>query len=361
MVEVECLGVERLRASIESGHGVLLAPNHCRECDPMVVAELSGQARRDLFVMASAHLFMAGRFMAWFLRRAGAFSVYREGLDRAAVSAAVDILEQARRPLVIFAEGVVSRTNDHLNALMEGTALIARSAAKRRAKTRPPGKVVAHAVAIRYKLLDDVEEVLPPKLEDVERRLTWRPQSGLPLVERITKAGLGLLALKEIEYLGAPQTGLIQERLARLLDHILAPLEEEWCKGQREPNTIARIKRLRAAILPDLVKGDIPEEERQRRWRQLEDVYLAQQIDHYPPDYVDYAGPEPTAERLLETVERFEEDLTDKVRVYGRLKAVVEVGEAIEVSPEREGKGADALMLRIEESLRSMLGISKAR
>ena len=38
-------------------------------------------------------------------------------------------VDVVRRPLVIFAEGVVSRTNDRLNALQEGVAFIARSAA----------------------------------------------------------------------------------------------------------------------------------------------------------------------------------------------------------------------------------------
>ena len=64
-----------------------------------------------------------------------------------------------------------------------------------------------------------------------------------------------------------------------------------------------------------MVAGDIAADERKRRWRQLADLYLAQQLACYPPDYI---RPDPRPDRMLETVIRFEEDLTDQSRVYGR-------------------------------------------
>ena len=63
-------------------------------------------------------------------------------------------------------------------------------------------------------------------------------------------------------------------------------------------------------------------------------------------------------DRLLETVERYEEDLTDKVCVHGNLHAILEVGEAIEVSSQRDrGAATDPLMDRIEVDLQSMLDL----
>src|SRR5205807_7240117 len=122
-----------------------------------------------------------------------------EGVDREALRAATAILVAARRPLVIFAEGVVSRTNDRLNALQEGVAFIARSAAKIRAKAGLPGKVVVHPVFLRYFFEGDLTAAIIPVLEEIERRLSWRPQRQLPLYERICKVGEGLLSVKEIE------------------------------------------------------------------------------------------------------------------------------------------------------------------
>jgi 1-acyl-sn-glycerol-3-phosphate acyltransferase len=351
---VECIHADRLAQSIAAGHGVLLTPNHSRDDDPFVVGMLTREVHSPFFIMASWHLFMQDRMHAFLLRRAGAFSVYREGIDRTAVNTAVEILETAERPLVIFPEGVVSRANDRLNELMEGTALIARSAAKKRAKLQPPKKVVVHPVAIRYRFHGNVEPAITSVLDKIETRLTWQKQQ-LPLVERIYKTGGALLGLKEMEYLGEARSGPIDARLANLIDAILVPVETQWFKKKQEGSIPARVKRLRSAILPDMADDKVDEAERQRRWKQLADLYLAQQLSNYPSDYV---RSNPTPERLLETVERFEEDLTDRITVHRPLHATVTVGEAIEASPTREARGGDdPLMEQIASQLRTMLAL----
>jgi 1-acyl-sn-glycerol-3-phosphate acyltransferase len=355
----ELLGTERLRASLDAGHGVMLAPNHCRPCDPMVVGLVGRAVGRSCCIMASWHLFMQSRFQAWLLPRLGVFSLYREGMDREALKCAVRILTEAQRPLVVFPEGAVTRTNDRLNHLMEGTAFIARSAARQRADTALPGKVVVHPVAIRYFHGGDIASAVTPVIEAIEQRLTWQPRTGQPLLERIRFVGRALLTLKEIEYFGEPCQGSWTERLAALIDRVLAPLETEWLKGRHSGDVVARVKALRAAILPDLVAAEVCEAERARRWRHLADTYLAQQLFLYPPEYF---GPAPTAEQVLETVERFEEDLTDSVRVYRPLHAAVAVGEAIEVSAGRErGAAGDPLMVELRQRLEAGLAELRRR
>src|SRR6202021_2998186 len=153
-----------------------------------------------LFVVASAHLFIGHRFQTFLLRRAGAFSIYREGMDKQAVQTSIEVLSTAERPLVIFPEGHISRTNDRLTPMLEGTALIARQAAKKRGKENK--KVVVHPVAIRYSFPFDVQAAAAKMLDEIETRLTWRPSRELPLHERFQKVGAGLLALKELQYLG---------------------------------------------------------------------------------------------------------------------------------------------------------------
>jgi 1-acyl-sn-glycerol-3-phosphate acyltransferase len=355
----ELLGTARLRASIAAGHGVLLTPNHCRPCDPMALGLVSRAVGRPFHIMASWHLFMQGGLQSWLLPRLGVFSVYREGMDREALKCAMRILAAAQRPLVLFPEGVVSRTNDRLNHLMEGTAFIARGAAKQRAGATPAGKVVVHPVAIRYFFGGDPAAALGPVLETIERRLSWRPRREQPLLDRIAHVGTALLTLKEIEYLGAPRPGELHQRLAALIDRLLTPLEGEWLKGKRDGDVVTRVKALRAAILPDMVSDEVSEAERARRWRQLEDTYLAQQLFFYPPEYF---GPQPTPEQLLETVERFEEDLTDVARVHRPIHVAIEVGEAIEVSPTRErGAAADPLMIELRQRIEAGLATLRER
>jgi 1-acyl-sn-glycerol-3-phosphate acyltransferase len=354
IVSVECRDADKLLASWSAGHGIVLAPNHCRPSDPEVIHEVSRQLGLLPFVMASWHLFMQSRVQTFLLQRIGAFSIYREGLDRTALNMAIDILEQGTRPLLLFPEGVITRTNDRLNPLLEGIAFIARAAAKKRAKMTPPGQVVVHPLAIRYHYSGDVQRAVEPALSEIESRLAWRPQKQLTLEDRIAKVGQALLALKEIEFLGRAQVGPSGERLERLIDALLVPLEKIWLKGEREPHVVSRVKKLRSAVLPDMVLGDLPEAERQQRWTQLADMYLAQQLSCYPPDYL---AANPTPERLLETVERFEEDLTDQCRTYPPLRAIVTVGEAIPAIPARDRAGEDPLLTELERQLQELLGI----
>ncbi len=353
---VELRGVDLLRASLAAGHGILLAPNHCRPCDPLVLGPLSYSVGRPFYIIASWHVFMQHRLQSFLLPRLGCFSIYREGSDRESLKTAMHLTAEAARPLVIFPEGVISRHNDLLNHLMEGTALMARGAAKQRAAADPPGRVVVHPVAIRYLFDGDIDATARPVLAEIERRLSWRPADDLPLPDRIARIGGALLALKEIEYLGAARTGPVAARLAALIDRLLVPLEAEWVKGRREPEIVGRVKLLRIALVPEMAAGTLPEPELQRRWRHLADLYLAQQLSCYPPDYL---AADPTPERLLETIERFEEDLTDRARVHAPLRAVVEVGPAIEVSPERSrSPDGDPLMAEIRTRLEAMLAAS---
>ncbi len=351
--DVSVVGAEKIRASIDAGHGVLVTPNHCRDEDPFILSFLANAIGRPFFVVASAHLFMQNQLQTFLLRRAGAFSIYREGMDKQAVQTSIEILESGERPLVIFPEGHISRTNDRLTPMLEGTALIARQAAKKRAKDNK--KVVVHPVAIRYSFPFDVESAAARMLDTIEQRLTWRPSRGLPIHQRFKKVGAGLLALKELEYLGETQDGSIGDRIPKLIDAILKPMEAEWTNSNSEGHPVARVKRLRSAILPDMIKGDLDEAEKARRWKLLEDATLAQLLYHYPPDYVSDGCPKA---RMIETVERFEEDLTGKVSLHGPVEATITVGDAIDVSTGREARGeSDPLMGAIESQLRSMLGI----
>jgi 1-acyl-sn-glycerol-3-phosphate acyltransferase len=354
IVAVECQGVEKLLASHSAGHGIVLAPNHCRPCDPEVINEMCRQTGLLPYFVASWHLFMQSRLQTFMLRRLGAFSIYREGMDRAALNMGIEILEQSSRPLVIFPEGIISRTNDLLNPLHEGVSFIARSAARKRAKATVPGQVVIHPVAMRYRFDGDVRQAVEPVLSEIESRLSWRPHTHLSIEDRIGKVGLALLALKEIEYLHQPQSGTTAERVQRLIDHLLGPVETEWLKGERPSHVADRVRKLRIAMLPDMVKDELPEAERARRWAQFADLYLAQQLSCFPPDYVAAA---PTPERMLETVERFEEGLTDECRAHLPMRVHVTVGDAIVAGTERERGGEDPVVAEMERQLQQMLGI----
>lgn len=353
ILEGECRNLDLLRSSIDAGHGIMVTPNHPRTSDPMALGFVAQQAPTLFYTMASWHLFNQGWFQKFMLRFLGAFSVNREGLDRSAVDQAVECLVDAKRPLVIFPEGTTSRTNDVLMALMEGPSFIAKQAAKRREK-KDGGKVVVHPIAIRYLFSGNLEKACNYVLCDIETKLTWRPNKNVPLLDRILKVGNGLLTLKELQYNQVPDPEApFRRRQCDMVDKLLFPLEEKWLGDRKSGGVAIRVKNLRMKIFPDLTTSELSDEQRQERWQMLEDTYLAQQIDCYPEKYlVEFQS----VDRILETVDKFEEDLTHACRVHGSMKVILDVDKAIEVSTKRErSPDGDPLMNQIKERLEAKL------
>ncbi len=353
IVSCEVRNADRLKQSVADGHGVMLTPNHPRTSDPVVMCELTAATGSPFYTMASWHLFNQNLRDTLVIRTMGGFSVNREGLDKTSVDFAIKALQNADRPLLIFPEGTTSRTNDQLMALMDGPAFIATTAAKRRAKNSS-GKVVVHPVGIRYIFDGDLVAACDPVLTDIEHKLTWRPQAEQPVVDRIIKVGDALLRLKELQYGILPDNQLsLKQRQNNLVNHLLCPLEQEWLGATSDAGIAIRIKNLRVKIFPDLSLNKLSPTERKRRWRQLEDTYLAQQIDCYPEQYL---AEEPSVDRILETVEKFEEDLTDRCRIHKPMRVIIDVDEAIEVSPERvRGAKTNPLTAQIQSRLEAKL------
>jgi 1-acyl-sn-glycerol-3-phosphate acyltransferase len=164
---VECRHVERLQASLAAGHSIVIAPNHCRLSDPLVLGILAKEANCNMFAMASWHLFNQGWYQRFMIRRMGAFSVFREGNDRQAIDTAINILVERERPLIMFPEGAITRHNDLIEEVMDGPAFIARQAAKRLKKQGAPGEVIIHPVAIRYAFQGDLQATLGSVLDEL--------------------------------------------------------------------------------------------------------------------------------------------------------------------------------------------------
>jgi hypothetical protein len=343
---------DRLRESLRQRRGIILAPNHCRYADPIAMGWVAREVDVFIYSMASWHLFNQSRLQTFAIGLCGGFSVYREGVDRQSLETAVGIITEAKRPLVVFPEGTVFRSNDLLQPLMDGVAFLARAAARRRIK-HGLGDVVIHPVAIKYLFRGNLEESIEPILSSLEQRLAWnRLGKSEHLLDRIARIDEAQLALKEIQYLGRAQCGTMSHRRTRMVEHLLIPLEIQWLGKPQESDLLPRVKQLRSAIVPCLFEAKFAHERRMQLWSQLADIYLAQQIASPVSDYLNV----PTDTRVLETVERIEEDMTDRTTLQRPLHAVLEVGEAIDVDGSKPAKGeTDPLMIQIASSLGQML------
>ena len=348
----EFRGTERLHESFRRQAGILLTPNHTRGADPLVMSMLSCAVNRHFFYAASWHLFMQSRWDRWRLNAMGAFSIFREGPDRDAIRESARILVAAERPIVLFPEGTWFRQNERLGPLQEGVGLVARHAAH---KTERP--IVVHPVALRYWLLEDPRPVLDERLAELERRLHWRPQRHLDLVARIEKLCSALLAIKEIEYLGAARDGPNERRARNLADHLLTEMETRRFGRRREGKLLDRVRRLRQTLVPRLPKVTGDHVQLELVWSDLARLWHCQQCFAHAPDYL---STRPSLERLTEAVGRIEEDAFDREDPPTPLGVVVEVGPAIEVGEyatrrSESAEGRDPLTSEIGKRLQAML------
>ena len=109
------------------------------------------------------------------------------------------------------------------------------------------------------------------------------------------------------------------------------------------------MKELRKAILPDLVSNNLDQTEVDRRFKQLKDIEMAQQLCLYPPNYISEIRP---PDRILETVERIWEHLSGDESPHPPLKAVIEICDPIEVQGKRDKSLAeDPVMKQLAQSL----------
>lgn len=366
ITDVQVIGGQALQDSVKRGAGVLLTPNHVRLSDPMTLGVMQTHLGLPTYSMASWHLFkqdgIGGALEAWMMRNLGAFSVFREGNDRAALSCAIENLVAGDRPLVLFPEGVVSVANDRPSPLLDGTAVIARSAAKRRAKiVAKEGRadsdagVIIHPIGLRYEFLDDPEAAAAPVVSRLEERFGKWPDPRSPMIDRVRALGEALLALREVQFLGGASSGDQTERGRALTDAILRPIEQR--EGlDSDGTTVTRVKGVRTKLLPILTAADTSPARQTELRRDLYAAFYAQQVHFlYPPDYLTGGAP---PERMLETLERIDEDLNDTSAILGRWRVRVNVGEAIPVTGARPRGGPDPLLGEVEAAIYRLIGLA---
>jgi 1-acyl-sn-glycerol-3-phosphate acyltransferase len=302
------------------------------------------QADTPLYFMTAWQVFsMSTPWERYLMQRLGCFSVDRESSDRQAYKQAVEILRTERVPVVIFPEGDIFHVTDRVTPFREGAAAIAISAARRSSR---PTYIVPCAIKFFY--LDDPTKRLAQLMFQLEERLLLRPLPGVSLTERIYRFADGLLALKEIDFLGRTQEGALPDRITYLTEEILARLEgKHGLRTTRKP-VPERVKELRQRIIqraeePSTRDDEIISAQAPQLAQDMEALFFAMQLYSYPGDYL---TDRPSIERLAETLDKFEEDVLqrDIPSVHGRRRVTVRFGPPIEVRPAGSSRGMAATL-----------------
>lgn len=330
LLDVEVRGTHHVRQSIDAGYGVLIIPNHPSHADCFALYAASDAIGCPFYVMVAWQVLGRGSWIRRLvLRQHGCFSVDREGTDKNAVRMAREILESARFPLVIFPEGEVYHVNDRITPFRDGPAAIALMAAK---KSQRP--IVSVPCGMKYRYVRDPSPELSEVMDQLEEALYWRPRRDLSLKDRIYHLAEGMIALKEVEFLGHTSAGCLPDRIRRLARFVLCRIEQQYSLDAGHASIPERVKRARQyAIrqLEQLAEGDAS---RTQYNHDLEDLFLVVQAFSYPGDYVDE---QPSIERMAETVDKLEEDVLGAATasIRGTRTAVVSFGEPLRISAER--------------------------
>lgn len=355
VVARQVIDFDRLRSSVDQGHGVVVAPNHCRYSDPLVMAWPSRDAAVYFYAVASWHLFNKSWFDRFGMKRCGAFSLHREGTDRRSLETAIEILTSAERPLIIFPEGQTYRTNDLVRPSLEGVGFIARSAARKRAKING-GQIVVHPVAIKYLANGDITPWANHQLDQMESHLGWRHHRKPDLIHRVMRLSNAQLTLNEIAHLGAPQTCDDDQRRKTLCEHLLCDAENQLAIQVGDPTDIRmRIRTIRSSIVAEFFGQPITQD-RQRQLKDLDDACeIAHQLHAYHDQHYLNRN-EVTSERIVETIQRIQESLMGKINRRVPLKAIIQCGEAIDVPAEKAPKNqSDPLLVAITDQTQRMI------
>ena len=355
VVSIETRHAERLSASAKQGHGVIVAPNHCRYADPLVMAGPVRAAKLNFYAMASWHLFNKGKFDSFAMRKCGAFSLHREGTDRKSLDTAIEILSTAERPLLMFPEGMTFRTNDQLRPFLDGLSFIARTAARRRAKQVDGGKVVAHSMAIKYLCKIDCTGWAREQLNGLERHFCFRKMlKSDDLIVRTIRIADAMLAMSETEYLGAPVIGDPQVRCESLAHNLLSQAEANLGLTPADTKDIhERSRMIRSQVANQYFEAD--DLNLQRRLR--DDAMcadLAQEYTAYSHNYL--LSPDVTDTRVVETIQRLQERIYGKANRKIPLHCVIDIGEAIEIPAAKAPRSVlDPVLSDIHTQLFGML------
>ena len=307
--------LEQLRAI--ANQSTVLVPNHADYADASVMFTLSKRLGDQFYYMCARETFTGG-IRSFFMQRFGVYSVVRGSIDREAFRTTRSLLTAGKHPLVIFAEGEISRQNDTVLPFEGGVVQLCFWALDDMAKGGTVKPLYAVPIGIKYIYDEEMWDEIKEALTRLEREIL--PQ-GTPTTEdlygRLRTIGAAIVSILEQEYkLRADENRSLNERIEQLREHILSQMEEFMGVT---PQTTAP-PRTRIRTLKNLVDAEIyrETEEISAYERQIHEQRLEKFQEFYPDlnrlinfiaIYDGYVGETRSPERFLEVITRIEREV----------------------------------------------------
>ena len=187
-LDVDSESIARLK--MIDGHPTVLAPNHAARADPAVTFLLSKLVSQQYYYMTARETFDKGKFgglRSFLLQRFGAFSIVRGTADRNAFRTTRELLSEGSWPLVIFAEGEISRQNDTVMRFERGIIQLCFWALDDMAKAASDKPLYVVPMGIKYHYPQDMWDDIDSALTELEEKIL-PPADRTPIerYERLT-------------------------------------------------------------------------------------------------------------------------------------------------------------------------------
>ena len=334
-LDVDSESIARLK--MIDGHPTVLAPNHAARADPAVTFLLSKQVSQQYYYMTARETFDKGRFgglRSFLLQCFGAFSIVRGTADRNAFRTTRELLCEGSWPLVIFAEGEISRQNDTVMRFERGIIQLCFWALDDMAKAAIDKPLYVVPIGIKYHYPQDMWNDIDIALTELEEKIL-APADRTPIerYERLRRIGIAIFKTLATEYQykvdeSVPLDVHIQKLKEQILSHV-----EKIMGIHSEADVLTRVRTLKNLVDAEVYR-DI---EQMTEYEQKIHEELLQKFQRFYPDLErlinfiaisdGYVAEERSAERFLEVIVRLEREVFGTSKIRGPRVASVRVGE----------------------------------
>ena len=313
---------------------MVLVPNHADYADASIIFTLSKRLGNQFHYMCARETFK-GRISSFFMQRFGVYSVTRGSIDRESFRTTRSLLTEGKHPLVIFAEGEISRQNDTVLPFESGVVQLCFWALDDMAKADVVKPLYAVPIGIKYIYDDEMWDEIEEALARLEREIL--PQ-GTPIANdlygRLRTIGAAIVSILEQEYrLKADENRSLNERIEQLREHILSQMEEFMgVTPQTTALPMTRVRALKNLIDAEVYREteEIPAYERQiheQRLEKFQEFYPdLNRLFNFIAIYDGYVGETQSPERFLEVITRIEREVFGDSKPRGPRRAFLRFG-----------------------------------
>ncbi len=360
-------GFDRLRAA--AGERCLLAPSHSGGFEPHVLMWVAKQLDTYFNFVAALEVFEQSAMNRWCMPRLGCYSILRGAVDRQSFTTTRRLLATGERPLVIFPEGEAIWQNSTLVPFQQGVFQLAFKAYEDARELDPTASLYCVPMAIKYVFTGGMQGQMQASLGRLEAQLSL-PVSQAPrdAHERLRRISAAVLSANETAHgIQPPAAATLDDRIQQIKQLVISKLEYQFDITPRAGSTLLdRIRTLFNTV--DRIVHEEPAPSPYEQQLATERTRMAQalydelwRLLQFVAVYDGYVSEAMTVERMMDILSLLENELLGQRRVWGPRKAIVQVGEPIDLRDYYDAYLHDKretvlqVTLEVENQVRGML------